>query len=538
MNNTTSQQESQDTKSLGSAPPFVPHIGSFVLETLTLGMYGDPRHTLREYVQNAFDSIRAAKRTKLVEDAGRVTISFEDDSIKVFDDGLGVPAAQAWSTLTSIGASKKERQRDAGFRGIGRLAGMAYCNSLKFRTRFPGEDVISSVTFDCKILMAAMSPDEGGDIELVNLLANAVTLGKEDATTNDAPHFFEVQLNGLGSTPNTLLNVEEVKDYLRETSPVPFNPEWQHGEAISKAYIEYFGEPIETIDLTVVAANVEEKLYKLYGDEYEIAKKAATITEISFTSDTEAGFWSWVGRLSESGAVVGNARGLRVRLRNIQVDSTDIIEELFAEIKPSFGRFTYYYVGEIHIDPRRVVPNARRDNFEETPEWLDTKSVIREILLNPLRKDAYAASKDGAADITKLIQDIQELVTTSRTLVEGTRATYDRVVDLMTQAKRLRRRAISAQKRHSDISIVLTEEDGAGSVPSIAVLDDAAKTVEEIEHAARMMMGSLPDQDEKFESLKARVREQAIREVLDVVQVYVDASTFQRIKKHVRRSED
>ena len=26
----------------------VPHIGAFVLETLTLGMYGEPRHTLRE----------------------------------------------------------------------------------------------------------------------------------------------------------------------------------------------------------------------------------------------------------------------------------------------------------------------------------------------------------------------------------------------------------------------------------------------------------------------------------------------------------
>jgi hypothetical protein len=42
----------------------VPHIGAFVLETLTLGMYGEPRHTLREYVQNSFDAIRAAQRTR------------------------------------------------------------------------------------------------------------------------------------------------------------------------------------------------------------------------------------------------------------------------------------------------------------------------------------------------------------------------------------------------------------------------------------------------------------------------------------------
>jgi hypothetical protein len=53
----------------------VPHIGAFVLETLTLGMYGEPRHTLREYVQNSFDAIRAAQRTRFLKDRGKVTIS-------------------------------------------------------------------------------------------------------------------------------------------------------------------------------------------------------------------------------------------------------------------------------------------------------------------------------------------------------------------------------------------------------------------------------------------------------------------------------
>jgi len=60
-------------------PPVVrltPHIGAFVLETLTLGMYGEPRHTLREYVQNSFDSIRAAQRTRFLQGRGRVTITF------------------------------------------------------------------------------------------------------------------------------------------------------------------------------------------------------------------------------------------------------------------------------------------------------------------------------------------------------------------------------------------------------------------------------------------------------------------------------
>jgi molecular chaperone HtpG len=295
---------------------------------------------------------------------------------------------------------------------------------------------------------------------------------------------------------------------------------------------------METICLTVNTPNSEEQIFKLYGDNYEVNRETATLTDIAFTPDAEAGFWSWVGRLSVSGAVVGKAGGLRVRLRNIQVGGTDLIEDLFSEIKPSYRRFTYYYVGEIHVSPKRVIPNARRDNFEETSDWMDTKAVIRQVLLDPLRKDAYAESKKEAQDVTKLIQDIQELVDTSRTLSSGTRGTYDRVVDLMTQAKRLRRRVLSAQKRYQDVAIVVTEHEGAGIIPSIAVIEDASKSVEEVESAAKMMMGWLPDQDEKLESLKARIREHTIREILDVVQVYVDASAFQRIKKHIQRSED
>ncbi|WP_407158480.1 hypothetical protein [Bradyrhizobium sp. STM 3557] len=107
-------------------PPPVPHIGAFVLETLTFGMYGEPRHTLREYVQNSFDGIRAAQRVGFLSGRGKVTVTIRVDEIVIRDNGIVVSADQAWKTLTSIGASKKDRQRDAGFRGIGRLAGMAY----------------------------------------------------------------------------------------------------------------------------------------------------------------------------------------------------------------------------------------------------------------------------------------------------------------------------------------------------------------------------------------------------------------------------
>jgi len=519
-----------------------PHIGSFVLETLTLGMYGDPRHTLREYVQNAFDSLRAAKRTGMVQGDGKVVITFEEDAIKVFDSGLGVPTAQAWSTLTSIGASKKERKRDAGFRGIGRLAGMAYCKELVFRTRFPEEDVVTFITFDCGQLMAAMSPDDGGDVALGGLLAKAISMRTEAATDKEEAHFFEVILNGLEKTHEMLRNIDDVVDYLRETSPVPFDPNWARAAEITKSYGDHFGEAMETVDLTVKYLNGEEKkIYKLYGDNYLIDSEPAKLTEVTYNSDTKAGFWSWVGRMSVSGAVVDRSRGLRVRLRNIQIDGTDVVEDLFAEMKPSYSRFTYYYVGEIHIDPTRVIPNARRDGFEETPEWIDSKGVIKKLLLDGLRKDAYAESKKGTEDVEKTIKEIDELVETSKTLVENNRATYDRVVDLMGQAKRLRRRALTAQKRYPDAASGVTLGfDGttpATTVPKLAALESAAKVVEEVENSARMLLGQVMDDGGKLDALKDRVREQTVREVLDVVQLFVDVPTFQRIRKAVYRTD-
>ena len=33
-----------------------PYFGGFVLETLTVGMYGESRNAIREYIQNGFDS--------------------------------------------------------------------------------------------------------------------------------------------------------------------------------------------------------------------------------------------------------------------------------------------------------------------------------------------------------------------------------------------------------------------------------------------------------------------------------------------------
>jgi len=529
--------ESPETSRRPQSASPLPHIGAFVLETLTLGMYGEPRHTLREYVQNSYDAIRAAQRTKFLQDRGVVRVRLAEDSITITDNGLGVSAAQAWNTLTSIGASKKDRERDAGFRGIGRLAGMAYCDELTFRTTFPGETSVTLIKFECKKLVRAMNPDEGGDVELSRLLDDAIIHEILPDAAGAADHFFEVILQGLRTAPENLRDAGKVFDYLSETVPVDFNPEWQWKERIDAGFRSYFGSPIDTIDVYVESAGNERRVFKPYGDSYQHARGTTRLRDVEFYPGDDNLYWGWVGHLEDPLAVTDwLTRGLRVRVRNIQVDGTGIMESLFTDVKPSYGRFSSYYVGEIHIDPARLVPNARRDGFEENDAWKRIKQSVSQVVCLPLAQLAYQASRDKQSDIGRVIEDVEAIVDRSRTVAESSRSTYDQVVVLMNDARRLRRKATRALKVVAELDET-DNEQAPDTRPSETQLQEAAKSIDLVETQAKMLIGRFLDEDERIAALRARLRQEIVQEVLDIVNAYVDPSTYQAIKRHLTKGE-
>ena len=501
-------------------------------------MYGEPRHTLREYVQNSYDAIRAAQRTKFLKGRGVVHVTVSEDSITIADNGLGVSAAQAISTLTSIGASKKDRERDAGFRGIGRLAGMAYCDELVFRTTFPGEKTVTTVKFNCKILLSAMSPDKGGDVELADLLAEAITHETDQNAAAVDDHFFEVTLRGLEQAPSNLRNSKNVIEYLSETVPVDFRPEWSWSDSITADYKSYFGADLDTIDVHVHFNGGSVQVFKPYGDLYEHARGTVKLRDVVFYQGEDNLYWGWVGRLDEPVAVTDwRTRGLRVRVRNIQVDGTGMMEDLFTEFKPSYGRFSRNYLGEIHINPARVIPNARRDGFEETDAWVRMKTSLRENVCGPLARDAYQASKDSQLSIDKVVEEVDALANRSRSLTEAPRSTYDQVVDLMNNARRLRRKTARALKIANEHDDTVSEIESDDLHPSEVRLQEAVKSVDSVELQAKMLIGRFLGEDDRIAALKSRLRQEIVQEVLDIVSAYVDPTTYQAIKRHLARAE-
>jgi hypothetical protein len=82
--------------------------------------------------------------------------------------------------------------------------------------------------------------------------------------------------------------------------------------------------------------------------------------------DGEVAVVGWVLHHGYTGALpsASNVKGLRVRCGNIQVGDDRMFEELF----PETG-FNAWSVGELHISDTRIVPNGRRDHFEQSVHY-------------------------------------------------------------------------------------------------------------------------------------------------------------------------
>ncbi len=112
-------------------------IGKDILELLSNAMYVEPLTIYREYLQNSADSIDDAVKDGLLEnhEKGRVDINIDhlNRKITIRDNGSGLSNKDFEKRMTAFGASRKRDTDARGFRGVGRLAGIAYCRELIFR---------------------------------------------------------------------------------------------------------------------------------------------------------------------------------------------------------------------------------------------------------------------------------------------------------------------------------------------------------------------------------------------------------------------
>lgn len=104
------------------------YVGAGILNIITESLYDNPIVVFREYVQNSMDSILKQKHPENCE----IKIWEQNGSLYFLDNGGGIPASAFVTEMKKIGGSNKKKQRNLGYKGIGRLSGVPYCNKLHF----------------------------------------------------------------------------------------------------------------------------------------------------------------------------------------------------------------------------------------------------------------------------------------------------------------------------------------------------------------------------------------------------------------------
>ena len=361
-------------------------VGGDLMSLVVDGTHTAPLVTYREYVQNAIDSIASSGTTK----DGKVEISIEPGSrrVTIRDNGPGLTHAQSIRKLVPVANSSKNRGVDRGFRGIGRLSGLAFGDTVSFRTRQEAREPVSCISWDSIRLRKGIT----GGLSIEKTISDCISI--ETVSGDNYPaQFFQVEIEGIARfAAGSMLNREVVRAYIADVCPVPFAPAFQYAERIANLFQK--GQAPLTLNIF------------LNGEETPITRKHGS--NIFFSKDSQDSFMEfeevaipmleregnaaigWFAHSSYLGALPGKLgiRGIRARIGNVQIGGETLFDHLFKE-----ERFNRWCVGEIHILDPRIVPNGRRDYFEPTPHTRNLENHLGTLFRNIEKRCRVASGK-------------------------------------------------------------------------------------------------------------------------------------------------
>ncbi len=390
-------------------------IGKDILELLSSAMYIDPLSIYREYVQNAADAIDDAREAGVLAAStpGEVRIMMDADArtVRLRDNGSGIPTADAARVLLSIGASGKRGRKARGFRGIGRLAGLAYCRELVFRTRAAGDAQVAELRWDCVRLRTVLR-SLGEDDDLPGVIDKIVTLSEREATSDEPEHFLEVELRDVvrHHRGDALMNEVLVADYLQDVAPVPFDEGFAFGAEIRA----HLAPHVRLADLDI-RINDGAPLRRAHRDQFPAKLNAdghLSECELLEFQDRDGGVSAvgWILHHEYLGALPQRARikGARLRAGDVQVGDERVLEDHYPE-----PRFNSWTVAEIHVVDPRIVPNARRDQFEHNVHFSDltaqfepiARQIARRCRNASIDRNRAKALEQAAASVADLVAE-------------------------------------------------------------------------------------------------------------------------------------
>lgn len=382
-------------------------IGKYTLESLTNGMYASPLDMYREYIQNSVDSFDEAVEAG-IEIADKLIVDIDIDKttkrVTIRDNGCGIRAEEAIGTLVDIGNSKKKRGTSRGFRGIGRLVGLSYCEKLTFRTSYQGEEVTTVIEFDASLLKELLLPEGHESVSVEDVIEKIITVRTEKETVNR--RYFQVELEGVWNEAG-LVNPEIVEDYLLQHTPLQFSKEFKWGRTIiEKMRLCGYRIPQYRICLN------GNMLYKPYRDTFisdRVKKNFDFIHDVKvkvFYRKEKLSAMIWYTKTSFYGTIIDNTiKGLRIRQGNILIGDKGSCNSLFKE-----ERFNGWMIGELHVIDPEIIVNSRRDGFEKNSAYYELLSNLKDWAFEISKEIRHLSYERSLSFPKKAVVEAEQLV--------------------------------------------------------------------------------------------------------------------------------
>jgi len=390
------------------------YVYGHILEALSGGLYPNKLDVIREYLQNSYDAIRenirraeTEKERKRLLSESKIVMTIKGGSLFIHDNGTGMDF-QTLNEYRKIGFSRKPFGEYAGWRGIGKAAGLAITEKL-IVTTCQGKGETYQLTLEANQMTKEVYSlrAEGKNIpfnELIEKYSSIKTIegGSETFTTVE---LCKVKPEGL-----ELLNKNRLIAHLSIIAPVPFRPEFKYSDEIQQQ-LESAIEDYTPMNLYVE----EEKIYKPYIQEWETEGESAKIEDPQFISiyDEEKEnliAFCWYCMHSDRGQIKTDVMmagepvsvcGLVYRGHDIKIGDAYLTRRT---LWPTTPERSLWALGEVHILDERVEPTSDRNDFLDNHArymlYEQCRAIAKEISrrAGKISKESRAEEKIKEAD--------------------------------------------------------------------------------------------------------------------------------------------
>jgi len=397
------------SKNIGFDQNSLELVGVALLDLVTGGMYVDPLIMFREYIQNAADAIELLPNPQ----EGKIEIEIDtvERNVRISDNGPGLYHRQAIEALVPISRSCKDYKHNRGFRGIGRMCGLAFAKSIVFRTRASTETTVTSILWDGDKLRSCIHQD----FSIADTVACCVRVDQKPSQ-NAPTSFFQVELLGISRQAAVALNRIAVRDYISEVGPIAFGDSFPFRTEVKKILEEYKSlHEIEIYlrDNSKKPAIDDVSITKPHSDDMVMlganSGKFCELEIVKVPSQSGGGLAAvgWIAHSNYQGALPRSLgfRCLRARSGNIQIGGETIFDHLFSE-----SRFNRWCVGEIHILSPEIIPNGSREYFELNVHLRNLENHLRQVCRNIERQCRLASRhRNQFRKLGALIEDARAI---------------------------------------------------------------------------------------------------------------------------------